>query len=113
MGGASGRRDGAPHELALLLPGSAPHGRAGGGLDGGVARLDGGGARGGGGALRNSLQNDERRMTGKIRNPKAEIRRKSEIRRPKALTEHTFGFRASDFFRPSDFGLPNSAGLSA
>jgi hypothetical protein len=55
---------------------------------------------------------------GEIRNPKAEARKKAEIRRSKAeivkkvkalkalkRKEWIFGFRVSDFFRPSDFGL--------
>jgi hypothetical protein len=45
----------------------------------------------------------------KIRNPKSEIRRKSEGRNPKGLPAHDrhsgFGFRISGFLRISDFGL--------
>src|ERR1043166_6660237 len=48
-------------------------------------------------------------MTKQIRNPKPEIRKKSEARRPKpaAITGpgFAFGFRVSDFELLSDFGL--------
>jgi predicted Zn-dependent peptidase len=49
-------------------------------------------------------------MTMKIRNPKSEIRKKSEIRNPNGAPPLAndwplFGFRASGFFRILDFGL--------
>src|ERR1039457_6059006 len=63
---------------------------------------------------------------GKIRKPKAESRRKSEVRSPNSkLTQRTrhsgdraiFGFRVSAFFRVSGFGLrisvPRKAPLSS
>src|SRR5688572_6877324 len=54
----------------------------------------------------------------KVRNPKPEVRKKSETRSPKERDEHStgmghrghFGFRTSELFRISDFGPSEFAG---